>query len=106
MAFDPYQVLKVSKKPSREEVEEAYRRLAEIYDPARYAGIGSGAQEEAARRLNELRQARAILLERHRRLLPPMPTVVVTPRALAMVIALVIAIVAVVTLAINFIVNA
>lgn len=105
MAFDPYQVLKVSKKPTRQEVEEAYRRLAEIYDPSRYVGVGSGAQDEAARRLNDLRHARAVLLERHRKLLPPMPKVVVTPRALVMTVALVLAIVAVVAVAISLLVR-
>ena len=105
MAFDPYKVLKVSRKPTRQEIEEAYRRLAEIYDPSRYVGIGSGAQDEAARRMNELRRARALLLDRHRRLLPPMPKVVVTPRALVMTIALVIAIVAVVAIAISLLIG-
>lgn len=105
MAFDPYQVLKVSRKPTRREIEDGYRRLAEIYDPSRYVGIGSGAQDEAARRLNELRHARAVLLERHRKLLPPMPKVVVTPRALAITIALVLAIVAVTAIAISLLVR-
>ena len=104
MAFDPYQVLKVSRSPTRQEIEEAYRRLAEIYDPSRYVGIGSGAQDEATRRLNELRHARAVLLERHKRLLPQIK-VVVTPRALVMTIALVLAIVAVVAIAISFLVR-
>jgi preprotein translocase subunit Sec63 len=103
--FDPYRVLKVSRNPTPQEVEQAFRRLADIYDPSRYVGVGSGAQDEAARRLIELRRARAMLLERHKRRTPRIK-VVVTPRALLITVALVFAIVAVVAIAVRFLLGA
>ena len=77
MAFDPYSVLKVSKRSSPQEIEEAYRKLAEIYDPDRYGWSGSGARDEATRRLNELRLARAVLLERHKNPLKRIPPITI-----------------------------
>lgn len=101
MPLDPYRVLKVSKSSSPQEIDEAYRKLAEIYDPNRYGGTGSGAREEAMRRMNELRLARAILLERHKnplRRIPPI-TIRITRGVLFVIVVLVIgAIVAVMLL--------
>ena len=71
MARDPYLVLGISKTSSVREIEDAYRRLSEIYDVERYGGTGSGARDEAQRKLNELRAARAILIARHKRLFRP-----------------------------------
>lgn len=85
---DPYSVLGVSRGASKGEIEAAYDRLAQIYHPDRYAGVGSGASEEAQRRLRELKQARAILLERQKKILRPR-TVRVTMSRRDLVLALV-----------------
>ena len=77
MSFDPYAVLKVSKRASPQEIEEAYRKLAEIYDPERYGWSGTGARDEATRRLNELGLARAVLLERHKNPLKRIPPITI-----------------------------
>lgn len=64
MAREPHAVLGISRGATRGEIEAAYRRMSAVYDPQLYGGTGTGAQEEARRRMNELAQARALMLKR------------------------------------------
>jgi hypothetical protein len=57
MADDPYQLLGVSPDASREDVVEAYRALAQIYHPDRYADAPPRVQAEAHRRMQSLNAA-------------------------------------------------
>ena len=59
MAADPYQLLGVSREASREEVTEAYRALAQIYHPDRYADAAPRVQAEAHKRMQALNAAYA-----------------------------------------------
>lgn len=58
----PHEVLGVAAGASPAEVNDAYRRLAEIYHPDRYATARPQVQQEAARKMRELNQARDALL--------------------------------------------
>jgi hypothetical protein len=64
VAREPHAVLGISRGATRGEIEAAYRRMSAVYDPGLYGGTGTGAQEEARRRMNELAQARALMLKR------------------------------------------
>ena len=55
---DPYDVLGVDPGASDEEVKAAFRRKAEIYHPDRYRDRPADVQDEAARMMQELNEAR------------------------------------------------
>lgn len=66
MAREPHAVLGITRNATKTEIESAYRRMSDVYDPTLYGGTGSGAQEEARRRMRDLAQARALMLQRHK----------------------------------------
>lgn len=55
---DPFEVLGVGRDASDAEIKAAYRRKAEICHPDRYRGRPADVQEEAARMMQELNDAR------------------------------------------------
>ena len=57
MADDPYALLGIAPGASREEVTEAYRALAQIYHPDRYAEATPRVQAEAHKRMQALNAA-------------------------------------------------
>ena len=57
MSDDPYTVLGIDRSASREEVAEAYRALAQIYHPDRYAEAPPRVQAEAHKRMQALNAA-------------------------------------------------
>ena len=54
---NPYEVLGVTPESSPAEVTSAYRRLAQIYHPDRYAASPEHVQREAERRMQRLNEA-------------------------------------------------
>ena len=59
MPDDPYALLGVDRGASREEIAEAYRALAQIYHPDRYAEAPARVQAEANARMQALNAAYA-----------------------------------------------
>lgn len=55
---DPFDVLGISSDADPETVEEAYRRLAQIYHPDRFGPSAKGVREEAERRMKAVNEAR------------------------------------------------
>ena len=53
----PYEILGVSKEATRDEVQHAYRTLAQIYHPDRYREASASVRREAERRMKELTAA-------------------------------------------------
>ena len=66
MAEEAHAVLGITRNATKSEIEAAYRRMAKVYDPTLYGGTGSRVQEEARRRMRDLAQARALMLQRHK----------------------------------------
>ena len=62
-----YQILEVAPDASAEEIEAAYQRQFERYDPQRVADLDSELLEVAQQRLNELQRAYQILADPQRR---------------------------------------
>jgi hypothetical protein len=60
--FNPYRVLRVHRDADLEEIEEAYNRLFDRYEPQAYAG-----DAEATRMLEDLNEARDVLVDPQRR---------------------------------------
>ena len=56
----PYEVLGVSPKASPKEITEAYKTLAQIFHPDRFAGSPDHVKAEAERRMKNLTQAYAL----------------------------------------------
>ena len=56
----PYEVLGVSPKASPKEITEAYKTLAQIFHPDRFAGSPEHVKAEAERRMKNLTQAYAL----------------------------------------------
>lgn len=57
MSDDAYALLGISPQASLEEATEAYRALAQIYHPDRYAGASERVQAEASKRMQALNAA-------------------------------------------------
>ena len=57
MSDDPYALLGVTRHASRDEITEAYRALAQIYHPDRYADAPPRVQAEANKRMQALNAA-------------------------------------------------
>lgn len=57
MPDDPYVLLGVTRRATRDEIAEAYRALAQIYHPDRYAEASPRVQAEAAKRMQALNGA-------------------------------------------------
>ncbi|MDP8937728.1 MAG: J domain-containing protein [Actinomycetota bacterium] len=53
----PYEVLNVGPKAKPAEITAAYRVLAQIFHPDRFAGAPDAVQKEAARRMSEVNEA-------------------------------------------------
>ena len=56
----PYEILGVSPKASPKEITEAYKTLAQIFHPDRFAGSPEHVKAEAERRMKNLTQAYAL----------------------------------------------
>ena len=61
MPEDPHAVLGVAPDASPQQVTEAYRALAQIYHPDRYAEASVRVQQEAQRRMQELNAAYEVI---------------------------------------------
>lgn len=61
-AVDPHSLLGISPGSSKEQIEEAYRRLVQIYHPDRYATSPVEVRLEAERRMRDVNAARDELL--------------------------------------------
>ncbi|HEX2047023.1 MAG TPA: J domain-containing protein [Acidimicrobiales bacterium] len=55
----PYEVLGIGPKAKPAEITAAYRVLAQIFHPDRFAGAPAAVQKEAARRMSEVNEAYA-----------------------------------------------
>ena len=53
----PYEILGVGAKSKPAEITAAYRVLAQIFHPDRFAGAPEAVQKEAARRMSEVNEA-------------------------------------------------
>ena len=82
---DPFEVLGLPRNASRTDIEAAYRRLAEIYDPNRFQDFGSGARQEAQKRMAALAVAKEELLSR-RKFVPGIPHVTIPRRDLILLL--------------------
>lgn len=81
MAEDPYRVLGLAPTATQQQVSEAYRALAQIYHPDRYAEAPSRVKEEALRRMQAVNAAYAALRDPSARTrLPSPPTTRPEPR--------------------------
>lgn len=67
----PYQVLGVSPKASPAEVMAAYKVLAQIFHPDRFAGSPEGVRKEAEQRMKALNEAYALARKGHLISRPP-----------------------------------
>ena len=73
---DPFDVLGISSDADPETVEEAYRRLAQIYHPDRFGSSSAkGVREEAERRMKAVNEARDEIRRRHVDRPSPVPRV-------------------------------
>lgn len=82
---DPFEVLGIPRNASRTEIEAAYNRLAEIYNPDRFQEFGSGARQEAQNRMAALAVAKEELLSR-RKFVPGVPHVTIPRRDLILLL--------------------
>lgn len=57
MTMTPYEILGIKPKASPAEITEAYRTLAQIYHPDRWAGAPENVRREADTRMKELNEA-------------------------------------------------
>ena len=53
----PYEILNIGPKAKPAEITAAYRVLAQIFHPDRFAGAPAAVQKEAARRMSEVNEA-------------------------------------------------
>ncbi len=58
----PHEVLGVSRNATRDEVNQAFRRLANIYHPDKLAGLSNEIQSEASEKMMEINSARDNML--------------------------------------------
>ena len=82
---DPFEVLGLPRNATRTEIEAAYERLAEIYNPDRFQEFGSGARQEAQSRMAALAVAKEELLSR-RKFVPGIPHVTIPRRDLILLL--------------------
>lgn len=80
MPEDPYAVLGLSGDASPQHVAEAYRALAQIYHPDRYADAPPRVKEEALRRMQAVNAAYDALRQRESASPPPAPPRAREPR--------------------------
>ena len=85
---DPFHVLGIPRNANRAEINAAYERLAEIYNPDRFGNTGSGARSEAQRRMAAIAVAREQLLSK-RKWIPGRPHVTIPRRDLILLLIIV-----------------
>ncbi len=62
-AINPFAILGVDEAASREEIDEAHRRLARLHHPDRHAAKSSEEQQAAAKKMAEINYAYGLLTD-------------------------------------------